>query len=120
MELVNLRLISTVPVEKPELDEPTAEGDAASGRREANFDGEWLEVAVLDRADGRGFGGRRPCDRGVQGVDVRAARLAGGRWTASARWYWRESMKAKRLDPVTLSVLASALWLASPRRWGRS
>jgi len=49
VELVNLRLISTLPVDKPELDEPGPEGDAAAGEREANFDGEWLEVPVLDR-----------------------------------------------------------------------
>jgi N-methylhydantoinase A len=49
VELVNLRLISTVPVEKPELNEPEPEAEAKAGSREANFDGEWLEVAVLDR-----------------------------------------------------------------------
>jgi N-methylhydantoinase A len=49
VELVNLRLISTVPVEKPELREPEPEGDAQDGEREANYDGEWQEVAVLDR-----------------------------------------------------------------------
>jgi N-methylhydantoinase A len=49
VELVNLRLISTLPVEKPGLDEPGPEGDAAAGEREANFDGEWLTVPVLDR-----------------------------------------------------------------------
>jgi N-methylhydantoinase A len=49
VELVNVRLISTVHVEKPELSEPEPEGDAQAGRREANFDGEWLEVSVLDR-----------------------------------------------------------------------
>lgn len=49
VELVNLRLISTVPVEKPELSEPEASGDAGSGERKANFDGEWMEVPVLDR-----------------------------------------------------------------------
>ena len=50
VELVNLRLISTVPVDKPELVEPAApEGGAGSGRREANFGGEWIEVPVLDR-----------------------------------------------------------------------
>ncbi len=49
VELVNLRLISTVPVEKPDLEEPEASGGAESGRREANFDGEWIEVPVLDR-----------------------------------------------------------------------
>jgi N-methylhydantoinase A len=50
VELVNLRLIATVPVEKPELEEPEHQGeDAESGRREANFGGEWIEVPVLDR-----------------------------------------------------------------------
>jgi N-methylhydantoinase A len=49
VELVNLRLIATVPVEKPGLDEPAVEGEAEDERREANFDGEWLEVPVFDR-----------------------------------------------------------------------
>ncbi len=49
VELVNLRLIATVPVEKPELDEPEPEGEAEIGRRNANFDGEWVEVPVMDR-----------------------------------------------------------------------
>ncbi len=51
VELVNLRLISTVPVEKPELTEPEARDDAGAGEREANFDGEWMEVPVLDREE---------------------------------------------------------------------
>ncbi len=56
VELVNLRLIATVPVEKPELEEPEHQGgDARSGQREANFGGEWIEVPVLDRGRmGRG------------------------------------------------------------------
>jgi len=55
VEIVNLRLTATVPVEKPELKEPGPQGDIESGRREANFDGEWVEVPVLDRARmGRG------------------------------------------------------------------
>ena len=49
VELVNLRLIATVPVERPELNEKEPEGDAVSGHREANFDGEWVEVPILDR-----------------------------------------------------------------------
>jgi len=49
VELVNLRLISTVPVEKPELTEPEVRDDAEAGERKANFDGEWMEVPVLDR-----------------------------------------------------------------------
>jgi N-methylhydantoinase A len=49
VELVNLRLISTVPIEKPDLDEPEPQDDTEAGKREANFDGEWREVPVLDR-----------------------------------------------------------------------
>ena len=50
VELVNLRLIATVPVEKPDLEEPSSQGDPDAGERRANFDGEWIEVPVLDRA----------------------------------------------------------------------
>jgi N-methylhydantoinase A len=49
VELVNLRLIATVPVDKPALKESPPKGGAGSGRREANFDGEWQEVLILDR-----------------------------------------------------------------------
>jgi len=49
VELVNLRLIATVPVEKPEPEEPPAEGEAEPEYREVNFDGEWQEVPVLNR-----------------------------------------------------------------------
>ncbi len=49
VELVNLRLVATVPVEKPGLDEPGPSGEAGAGRREANFDGGWREVPVFDR-----------------------------------------------------------------------
>jgi N-methylhydantoinase A len=61
VELVNLRLIATVPVEKPELEESPSEGDAERGRREANFGGEWIEVPVLDRERmGKGSGVEGP------------------------------------------------------------
>jgi len=49
VELVNLRLVATVPVEKPGLDEPATEGEAEDERRKANFDGQWREVPVFDR-----------------------------------------------------------------------
>jgi len=49
VELVNLRLVATVAVEKPALDEPGPSGEATAGRRAANFDGEWREVSVFDR-----------------------------------------------------------------------
>ncbi|TCJ16495.1 hydantoinase/oxoprolinase family protein [Rubrobacter taiwanensis] len=51
VELVNLRLIATVPVDKPELKEPSPEGKAEPARREADFGGEWLEVPVLRREE---------------------------------------------------------------------
>ncbi len=61
VELVNLRLIATVPVDKPDLTESEATGDAEAGRREANFDGEWKEVPVLDRETlGKGSGVEGP------------------------------------------------------------
>ena len=57
VELVNLRLIATVPVEKPEPEEPPAEGEEEAGHREGNFDGEWQEVPVLSREQmGKGSG----------------------------------------------------------------
>lgn len=55
VELVNLRLIATVPVKKPEIKEPEAEGNAVEKHRRASFGGEWVEVPVLDREEmGRG------------------------------------------------------------------
>jgi N-methylhydantoinase A len=58
VELVNLRLVATVAVPKPELgeDEP-ADGDAERESRRANVDGDWLDTAVLQRA-GLGKGSR--------------------------------------------------------------
>jgi N-methylhydantoinase A len=55
VELVNLRVVATVAVEKPRLREHRATGAARDGRREAGFDGEWSEVPVVARdalADG--------------------------------------------------------------------
>jgi N-methylhydantoinase A len=49
IELVNVRLIATVAVDKPELREAAAQGDARGGGRNANFDGDWQEVDVLER-----------------------------------------------------------------------
>ena len=55
VELVNARVVATVAVDRPELAAEAAEGDAASGERRANFDGEWTEVPVC-RAAGMGEG----------------------------------------------------------------
>ena len=49
VELVNLRLVASVPGEKPELVERPAETALRNSRRRANFDGEWLDVSVFDR-----------------------------------------------------------------------
>jgi N-methylhydantoinase A len=55
VEIVNVRLIATVAVDKPELSEDESSGDAASEERDVNFDGEWVKAAVHDRAAmGRG------------------------------------------------------------------
>jgi len=56
VELVNARVVATLPVERPELAAEEAEGDAEVGEREANFDGDWSEVPVYRRAGmGEGF-----------------------------------------------------------------
>ena len=55
VEVVNLRLTATVRREKPELREGERDGDAEAGRRRVNFDGDWTEAPVLERARmGRG------------------------------------------------------------------
>jgi N-methylhydantoinase A len=56
VELVNLRLVATVAVPKPELSEDDpADGEAREASREANLDGDWVETAVFQRAAlGRG------------------------------------------------------------------
>jgi len=55
VELVNARVVATLPVEKPELPAEEADGDAEAGERRANFDGDWSEVPVY-RAAGMGEG----------------------------------------------------------------
>jgi N-methylhydantoinase A len=56
VELVNLRLVATVPVDKPEISEGPPTGETGTGEiREAHFGDGWLEAAVLDRKKlGRG------------------------------------------------------------------
>ena len=55
VEVVNLRLTATVRREKPVLREGDPDGDAEAGRRRVNFEGEWTEAPVLERARmGRG------------------------------------------------------------------
>jgi N-methylhydantoinase A len=56
VELVNGRVVATLPVDRPELAAEEAEGDAEAGKRKANFDGDWSEVPVYRRAGmGEGF-----------------------------------------------------------------
>jgi N-methylhydantoinase A len=51
VEVVNARVIATVPVDKPELSEDEASGEADAGTRKVNFDGDWVEAKVFDRAE---------------------------------------------------------------------
>jgi N-methylhydantoinase A len=51
VELVNLRLVATVPGDKPALREGPSRPQAAGGRRRASFDGDWRDVDVVRRAD---------------------------------------------------------------------
>jgi N-methylhydantoinase A len=50
VELVNARLVATVAVERPELSEDAAGEEPEPEQRNANFDGDWSEVPVLDRS----------------------------------------------------------------------
>jgi N-methylhydantoinase A len=56
VELVNLRLVATVPREKPDLHEGPARRGSHPTRRSACFDGGWREIDVHDRA-ALGLGG---------------------------------------------------------------
>ena len=74
-----------------------------------NFDGELAARSPVlpPRRHGRGRRGRGPGDRRVRRGDLRRAARAGrARSTTPGRWC---SSDGERLDPVTLSVLASAL-----------
>jgi len=51
VELVNLRLVATVPGDKPRLREGPPPPTVPCGRRRASFDGDWRELDVVDRAD---------------------------------------------------------------------
>jgi N-methylhydantoinase A len=50
VELVNLRLVATVPREKPDLSEAPPPRDGSPTRRRAWVDGGWREIDVYDRA----------------------------------------------------------------------
>jgi N-methylhydantoinase A len=49
VELVSVRLVATVPGTRPELRETAPHHAEEAGYREANFDGLWTPVLVLDR-----------------------------------------------------------------------
>jgi N-methylhydantoinase A len=49
LELVNVRLTATIRVEKPALREDPFDGEGATTRRRATFEGDWTEVDVHDR-----------------------------------------------------------------------
>ena len=50
VELVNLRLVATVPRDKPDLSEAAPRRNGSPSRRRARLDGGWQEVDVYDRA----------------------------------------------------------------------
>jgi N-methylhydantoinase A len=49
VEVVNLRVVATVPVSRPKLEETRGRQAGPSDTRRANFDGEWMDVPVFDR-----------------------------------------------------------------------
>ncbi|MBA2536821.1 MAG: hydantoinase/oxoprolinase family protein, partial [Actinobacteria bacterium] len=49
IQLVNVRLTASVPVETPALREPSPDASAAVERRRTSFEGDWVDVAVFDR-----------------------------------------------------------------------
>jgi N-methylhydantoinase A len=51
VELVSVRLIATVPGDKPEIRAERPAGGRQPGRREVNLDGAWQEVEVVKRRD---------------------------------------------------------------------
>jgi N-methylhydantoinase A len=57
VELVNLRLVATVPVDKPEISEGSPPGVAEPGSRVAHLGGAWREIPILDRTE-MGLGAR--------------------------------------------------------------
>ncbi|CAN5675717.1 hydantoinase/oxoprolinase family protein [soil metagenome] len=50
VETVSVRLTATMPIELPDLSDPTSRSEAAGETRSALFDGEWTETPVLQRA----------------------------------------------------------------------
>ncbi|MDQ3533923.1 MAG: hydantoinase/oxoprolinase family protein [Actinomycetota bacterium] len=63
VELVNLRVVATVPADKPKLEEPPAPGSQGTpaGERTAHFGDDWNEAPVFDRTRmGEGSGVRGP------------------------------------------------------------
>jgi N-methylhydantoinase A len=51
VELVNLRLVATVPAARPEVAAEPSRGARPAGRRSVNLDGRWREVEVLARGE---------------------------------------------------------------------
>jgi N-methylhydantoinase A len=49
VELVNLRLIATVPSDKPNLPQVPPDREPGIGRRRASFDGAWQDTVVYRR-----------------------------------------------------------------------
>jgi len=55
IEIINLRVVATLPVEVPEFEELSREDSEPRSQRSANFDGQWIDVHVHAR-DAMGAG----------------------------------------------------------------
>ena len=112
VELVNVRLVATVPVERPDLHRadrrrPTAY--AAAGERRATSTAPGSTGGVLDRAgDGRGFEAKGPASvEFAEATCVVRPGWSGAVDAAGTLVLTRRALMTPR--PLTLSVLASAL-----------
>ena len=104
-------LVATVPVERPELSpsrRPTATPTRATRRRQLRRRLAARSPVLTARRHGRGLRGAGPGDRRVRRGDLRRAAGLVGR-DRRRRHAGAASASRMSLDPVTLSVLASAL-----------
>ena len=117
VELVNARVVATVPVERPELVAEEAEGDAEAGERRGQLRRRLERGAGLPpRRDGRGLRGRGPGDRRVRRGDLRRAARAGRARSTSTGTLVLERDEPRSRHPVACSP---ARFRASPRRPAR-
>ena len=118
VELVNARVVATLPVEKPELAAEEAEGDAEAGERKRQLRRRLERGAGLPaRRHGRGLRGQGPGDRRVRRGDLRRAAGMVGR----GRRHGHAGAGARRSEPRPRHALGPGqrAVAASPRRPAR-